>query len=825
MKRHLWLAGAATVALTCAGSARAQEQREPDIVVTAATPLFDVGEGALPFPAQTISDEELESAHAADLTDYLKRISGGVFVNETQGNPLQPDINYRGFTASPLLGTAQGLSVYMDGVRLNQPFGDVVSWDLIPKSAIRSVSLVPGSNPLFGRNSLGGALSIRTKDGASDPGFEIEGGIGSFARRTLEAQAGGKTSSGFNWFLSGDFFQEDGWRDVSKSTAYQGFGKVGWSDAVTSISLSASYADTDLNGNGLQEQRLLAANRRSVYTQPDNTRNRSGLINLSLKHDISDTLTVAGNAYWRKIRTRTYNGDINEGALGENVYQPSAAERTALTAAGYTGFPTSGETQANTPFPKWRCIANALLNSEPNEKCNGLINRSSTDQEEWGASLEATLKGRIAGVDNVLTVGVGYSDSHADFAQSSQFGYLTSDRGVVGVAGSGAFADGTQDSENAFDARVDLNGRTTSYSIYGTDSLALTDALRVEVSARFDHNVVRNRDRITPGGGTGSLDGDHRFFAFNPALAITWNPSKAFGVDAAIAQTSRAPSAIELGCSDPASPCRLPNALAGDPPLNQVFATTVEAGVHGGWGSRIAWRIGAFRTDNRDDILFVANNAAGFGYFRNFGRTRRQGVDVDARATLGRFTLSGHYTYLDATYRSAEIVNGSGNSTNNGPAPGFEGNIVIAPGNRIPLIPDNIFKAAIGWTPVDILSINLDMIAVSGSVARGNENNAHKPDGVYYLGDGSTRPYAVFNAGASLTPFKALTISVQVNNVFDKDYATAAQLGTTAFDAAGNFVARPFAAPVIGGERPLLSSTFYAPGAPRSVQVSARLRF
>jgi outer membrane receptor protein involved in Fe transport len=825
MKRQFWLSGVATIALGIATLAQAQDQHEPDIVVTAATPLLDVGEGSLPFPAQTVSDEELESAHAADLTDYLKRISGGVFVNEVQGNPLQPDINYRGFTASPLLGTAQGLSLYMDGVRLNQPFGDVVSWDLIPKSAIRSVSLVPGSNPLFGRNSLGGALSIRTKDGVSDPGFEVEGGIGSFQRRTLEAQAGGQTAGGFNWFLSGDVFKEDGWRDVSPSTAYQGFGKIGWSDAVTSIFLSASYADTDLNGNGLQEQRLLAVNRRSVYTQPDNTRNRAGLINLTFKRDLSETLSLSGNAYWRKIRTRTYNGDINEGALGENVYQPSAAERTALTAAGFTGFPLSGETQANTPFPRWRCIANALLNSEPNEKCNGLINRSSTDQEEWGVSLEATLRHDIGGIANTLTLGAGYTDSRADFTQSSQFGYLTADRGVVGVTGRGAFADGTQDSENAFDARVDLNGRTTGYSLYGTDSMALTGALRVDVSARFDHTVVRNRDRITPGGGTGSLDGDHRFSAFNPALAITWSPSKAFGVDAAIAQTSRAPSAIELGCADPASPCRLPNAMAGDPPLRQVFATTFEAGAHGGSSGRFAWRVGAFRIDSRDDILFVTSNSAGFGYFRNFGKTRRQGVDIDARATFGRFTLSGHYTYLDATYRSAEVVNGSGNSTNNGPAPGFEGNIAIAPGNRIPLIPDNLFKAAVGWTPVDMVSLDVDMIAVSGVIARGNENNAHRPDGTYYLGAGSTRPYAVFNAGASFTPVEALTIAVQVNNVFDKDYATAAQLGATAFDAAGNFVARPFTAPVIGGERPLVSSTFYAPGAPRSIQVSARLRF
>ena len=151
-----------------------------DIIVTA-TPLFHLAEDNLTFPAQTASDKQLTASHATDITDYLKRMVGGVYVNDVQNNPLQPDINYRGFTASPLLGTPQGLSVYVDGVRINQPFGDVVSWDLIPKSAIRSITLVPGSNPLFGRNSLGGALSVRTKDGRSDPGTVAEVSYGGYA--------------------------------------------------------------------------------------------------------------------------------------------------------------------------------------------------------------------------------------------------------------------------------------------------------------------------------------------------------------------------------------------------------------------------------------------------------------------------------------------------------------------------------------------------------------------------------------------------------------------------------------------------------------------
>lgn len=794
------------------------------IIVIAQTPLSDLGAGGVAGSAQAASDEDIERSHAADLTEFLRRHMGGVYVNETQGNPLQPDINYRGFTASPLLGTAQGLSVYMDGVRLNQPFGDIVSWDLIPRSAIRSISLVPGVNPLFGRNSLGGALAIATKDGRSDPGYEVEASYGSFRRRMVEAQAGGVVSDNLHWFVSGDGFKERGWRDRSPSRAVQGFAKLGWAGAESDIALSGSIADTDLNGNGLQEMRLLDADRRSVYTSPDNSRNRAWLLNLTGRHGLTDTLSLSGNVYRRFVRTRTLNGDINEESLGESLYQPNAAERAALTAAGYTGFPASGETQANTPFPRWRCIANILLNDEPNEKCNGLANRSSTRQREWGASFELTLDTPVAGGRNRLTVGASHVSSRAEFAQSSQFGYLLPDHTVMTVDGEGAFADGTQESENAFDARVDMTGRTRGFSLYATDALDLTPTLHVSLSGRYDRTSITNRDHITPGGGTGSLDADPVYHRFNPAVALRWTPFPTLAFDLAASQTSRAPSSIELGCSDPESPCRLPNALAGDPPLKDVVARTVEGGLNADVAG-IALRLGVFRTVSRDDILFVANDTSGFGYFRNFGRTRRQGIDIDASARLGRVRLSGHYSLLDATYRSAETVNGAGNSSNDGEAPGFEGAIAIRAGNRIPLVPRHVLKAAVDWDPIETVSLSADMIAVSGMVARGNENGAHEADGAYYLGEGTVPPYAVVNIGAEVRPVKALTLFMQINNLFDKSYATAAQLGSTGFDAAGNFVARPFAGPVIDGERPLLGSTFYAPGAPRSVQVGARVRF
>jgi outer membrane receptor protein involved in Fe transport len=798
-------------------------ERDPTDIVITATPLNNRDDRVPAPPAQTALAADIDRAHALDITDYLRRMPGGVFINDVQNNPLQPDVNYRGFTASPLLGTPQGLSIYLDGVRLNQPFGDVVSWDLIPKSAIARISIMPGSDPLFGRNSLGGAIAIATKDGAADRGVELEGSGGSWGRRTLEAQAGGSIGGGVDLFASGNWFEERGWRQASPSRAFQAFGKLRWHGASTSVSLSGSHADTDLNGNGLQEMRLLAADRTSVYSQPDTTRNRAWLANLSAEHRFSDHLSLSGTLFWRRIDTDTVNGDVNDDALGENVYQPNAAEREALAAAGYSRFPLSGETQANTPFPKWRCIANILLDSEPNEKCDGLQNRSSDRQREWGASGELTWDGPLAGAHSRTTVGLGYVRSVVDFAQQSQFGYLTPDRSVATVAGPGAFADGSQDSENAFDARVDLNGRTATFSAYGLESLTI-GRLTIDLSARYDRTAIRNRDRVSPGGGTGSLDSDQVFARVNPSAAIRWAPVRGVTFDAALGQTSRAPSAVELGCADPASPCRLPNALAGDPPLKQVVATTIEAGTSL-TVAPFTLRVGLFRAVSRDDILFVASQASGFGYFRNFGRTRRQGLDVDLSGTIGPVRVSAHYTLLDATYRSAELVDGSANSSADGVAPGFGGAIAIAKGDRIPLVPRNMFKAAIGWDVARFLTLDLDMIASSGVYARGNENNAHQPDGLYYLGPGRTAGYAVVNAGMELRPSKAVSIFLQVGNLFDKHYATAAQLAATGLDAHGNFVARPFAGPMVGGERPLQYSTFSAPGAPRSFRVGARVRF
>jgi outer membrane receptor protein involved in Fe transport len=794
-----------------------------DVIATTPLPGVDLEPQEIPAPVQAATRRDIEMSGAHNLSDFLNRRLSGVYVNEIQGNPFQPDVNYRGYTASPLLGAPQGLSVYMDGVRLNQPFGDVVSWDLIPRVAIAEIALMPGSNPLFGLNTLGGALSIQTKDGRSQQGTTVTLGGGSFGRGTADFEHGGYNSKGLNWYLGSSLFFEEGWRDDSPSNVRQFFGKLGWQRTKTTLGMTVAYANNQLTGNGLQEQRFLDRDYASIYTKPDITSNRSPFVNLTARHSATARLIFSGNIYYRYIRTNTFNGDINEDSLDQSVYQPSAAERAALAAAGFTEVPASGATAANTPFPFWRCIGQVLLRDEPAEKCNGLLNLASSQQRNYGLSGQMTWFGASRGNHNQFTLGAAYDGNSVGFQQSSQLGFINPDRSITGV---NAFGDGVTGGEvdgEPYDTRVNLRGRIHTGSVFATDTLSISNKWSITLSGRYNRSSINNKDLILPDAGPGSLTGEHVFDRFNPAVGVTFRPWSRLNAYASYTEGNRAPTSIELGCADPNTPCKLPNALAGDPPLKQVVTRTVEAGLRGGMEGKLNWNVGWFRADNRQDILFVASDQTGFGYFKNFGRTLRQGMKLDVDGQLWRVSLGGSYNFLDATFQSPELVNGSSNSANDAEAEGLEGLIEIEPGAQIPLIPRHIFKAYADLQATSRFTVNLGLVAMSGAFARGNENNLHQPDGQFYLGSGRSPGYAVINLGARYQVTKWLQFFAQVNNLFDRKYFTAAQLGSTGFTAAGTFIARPLAA--VDGEFPVVHATFYAPGAPRGIWGGVRIKF
>ncbi|MDR2013199.1 MAG: TonB-dependent receptor [Rhodanobacter sp.] len=787
----------------------------------------------IPAAVQTASGDDLRDSHANDLTQFLNRKFTGISFNEMQSNPLQPDVSFRGFTASPLLGTPQGLSVYLDGVRLNQPFGDVVSWDLIPRNAIANITLMPGSNPLFGLNTLGGALSLETKSGRTDPGTTVEMSYGEHARGTADIQTGGSDGA-FDWYLNTHYFTDGGWRKLSSSEQGQLFGKLGWHGEDSDLNLSYAHVKDALTGNGLQDQRLLARDYASVYT-PDSMNNTSDFLNLEGKHRFSDALSISSNAYYRKIQTHTANGDINEDAISEALYQPTADEQAALAAAGYSGFPTSGEDASNAPFPKWRCIANVLLNAEPNEKCNGLETHTRAVQDNYGIGTQLNWSADVGTSHNNFILGGAYDANRIRYTQDVQFGYLNPDHTMVVIDGPGTYADGTQNSDTAFDSRVNLSSRAHTWSLFFADTLTFAQTWSLTASGRYNRATTTTHDLLNPTGGIDSLNGHEIYSRFNPALGLTWSPTSTLNAYFGYSEGNRAPSAIELGCANEANPCRLPNAMAGDPPLKQVVTRTFEAGLRGTLWETTHWNADVYRAQNKDDILFVAApDVLGAGYFQNFPKTRREGFDLGFDSRISRVSFGAQYSYVRATYQAYGLFPGDSNSSNNIAAqdPSFRGlgggTIAVAPGDYMPLIPKHTFKAHLGYELSSAWSFDLDFRASSGTYARGNENNAYRPDGVYYLGPGRSAGYGLFDLGIQYKPQPKLAFFAQIDNLLNRRYTTAAQLGAAAFDANGNFLARPF--PIVsnapgGADYPVPRATFFAPGAPRMITVGVRYTF
>ncbi len=255
----------------------------------------------IPGNVQSITAKEIKESHSLSMTDLLNKKLQSVNVNDYQGNPFQMDVTYRGFTAGPQIGTPQGLSVFFDGIRVNEPFGDVVNWDMIPMNAIAGVDVFPGSNPIFGLNTLGGAFTLKTKDGFTNEGVDAEILAGSFGRKQLQVE-GGINNGEFALFGAGNFFLEDGWRDNSPSKVNQFFGKASYRGDKLDLSLSTLLVQTDLVGNGLVPSNEYEQNRSGVFTSPDTTKNKLQQFQLSGSYFVNDNFTVTGQVYRRNSK-------------------------------------------------------------------------------------------------------------------------------------------------------------------------------------------------------------------------------------------------------------------------------------------------------------------------------------------------------------------------------------------------------------------------------------------------------------------------------------------------------------------------------------------
>ncbi|WP_255364836.1 TonB-dependent receptor [Collimonas sp. OK242] len=645
----------------------AEAMELPAIEVIGTTPLAGLGSPIRDVAgnAQVFTRKDLAVQRQGNLAEFLEQNPTSVTVNSAQGNPFQPDISFRGFTASPLLGLPQGLSVFQDGVRINEAFGDVVNWDLLPQSAISSIQLIPGSNPVFGLNTLGGALAIYTKSGAQNPGGTVEVSSGSSRRKSVEFEQGGKAGAGGNldYFFTGNYSKDNGWADHNPSKVQQFFGKVGYQTGATDLDISLSAADNTLQGTQTLPVSF-SSNIRQAYTYPDSNRNQLGFLTVKGSHFVNEQLLVSGNLYYRHYKNSGFSSNVN-GNGGQ-----------ADAAAG------------------------------PVDMAQARNNRSEIDQTGYGLGLQMTLLGQLAGKKNQLVMGASGDFGDARFTQANQDAEFTPTRGTVAIG----------DFQQATDAKT----RNSYSGIFFSDALSMSERWTLTLSGRYNLARISIADQT---GDAPKLNGDHQFSRFNPAIGVNYNPTSKLTIYASYSEGMRTPTPVELTCADPDAPCQLPNNFIADPALKKVVSRTLEFGARGKFGTESQWSAALYRTDLDDDIQFISSNgvATNAGYFQNVGKTRRQGLELSASTRFGALGVSAHYSFIDAAFQSPFAESSPNNS-----AADANGVIQVKPGKQIPGIPRHSFKLRLDYDMNEKWSVGANGVLNSAIFARGDENNSDK---------------------------------------------------------------------------------------------------
>ncbi|MET0875758.1 MAG: TonB-dependent receptor [Tardiphaga sp.] len=681
----------------------------------------------VPAAVNAVGAGQIARTGSLNVADALQQQIPGIIISDTTGNPFMPDIQFRGFVASPVAGTPQGLAVYQNGMRINEAFGDTVNWDLIPTAAIRSATVVT-NNPAFGLNALGGAVNVLMKDGFNYQGAEINTMGGSFGRIQSSAQYG-KQIGNFSVYGALEGVRDNGYRNFSESAIRRFYGDVGYRTDSSEFHLNVGVAKNNFGAAAAVPVELLQKYWGATYTTPQTTDNRVAYANLTGKVDVTPTWTIEGSARVRTFRQKTVDGN------------PTETERCAadpgLLCFNDDDVPANGLNglQLANPFP-----ADAVL---------GQIDRTTTRSTTTGATLQATNTDQLFGHNNQFMIGTSFDSGVTRFGASAELGTIGSN---YVVNGSGIFLG--RSGEPISIGPVSLRATNRYTGIYALDTFDVTDRFSVSGGGRFNYASINLYDQI----GT-DLNGSHTFSRFNPMIGGTYKITPEWTAYAGYSEANRAPTPLELACADPARPCIVAAFLIADPPLRQVVSRTVEAGFRGSKELNIGtlgWKIGGFRATNADDILAIPSpEVQGFGYFQNVGRTRRQGIEAQVNLTSKALQLYASYTLVDARFLDPLTLDSRSPFA-------VDDTIQVMPGNRIPSVPRNRVKFGVDYAVTDAFKVGGDALFVASQYFAGDESNQ------------ATRlpGYSVFNVHASYQINKTYQLYGRIDNILDNRYST-----------------------------------------------------
>jgi len=731
----------------------------PPVEVVGASPLGGyVDRAKVPGTVQTLSAPDFTRTESPLVTDTLFQRVPGVTLSDPNGNNAAQALSYRGFFASPLQGTPQGVAVYLSGIRFNEAFGDTVNWDLIPTNAIDHSDLWT-NNPVFGLNALGGALNLTMKNGFTYQGFEGELQGGSYGRFTGGAQYGGQFGN-YSVYLAAQGLRDGGWRFQSPADSTRLYSDFGWRNEGAELHLIAGGALSSFGVAAATPIQLLDENFRSVFTTPQTTDNKMGFIALNGTYALTDTWSLQGNLYIRGFNQNHLDGNAANVERCSNSSSPEFRNHLCLQD---DAFPRPDP--VTTAFHDSFAILDTNGNPIPcppgsGNTCNttpyGTVDRTADHTTTLGASAQAVNNGNLLGHGNNFLVGGSIDRSVGNFNADSRLGFINPDLTITNnflIPGSG---DVIHTLGGFGYAPVSTDTRSIYYGLYALNTFDVDERLSFTAGARLNIASIGISDTI---GTSPDLNGNDTFTHFNPVTGFTYKLTPSLTGYFGYSQSNRAPTPLELSCSNPANPCLLENFLVSDPPLKQVVASTYELGLRQSlplYGGKLDWKAALFRTNSTDDIINVASVIAGRGFFQNVPGTRRQGIEASIQYQSPQWLLYAGYSLLDATYE----FTGDLPSPNN-PMADENGNVHVVPGNRIPGLPLNQGKLGVYYSPTPQWTVGADMVVVGSS---------------YFVGDNANQNpklpgYWTVNLHASYQLTKEVQIFGLINNTFNQRVA------------------------------------------------------
>ncbi len=740
-----------------------------------------------PFSGTFINEKKIKNSKQHDSTRLLATEVPGVSTNSVQNGVFQDDLIYRGYAASPLVGVPQGLSVLVNGFRMNEPLGDELFWEIIPLQSMKGIGFISGGSPLYGLNALGGAVSYKLKTGLDFTDYELTGLTGSWGRNSTGLEAGyTHPTKNFGILMNYKFYDENSWREASPSDYHSMYLNAAYESQKFGLNVGYIHGNSELTGNGVVPAGLLALERDAIFTAPDVKSAISNMIflesNIFLEND--DRIELGG--FFRLSNSKSFNGDSSElslcnfsggqGILIEglkpNFFNLGLSLDQVCGPSNIFGARNSDELEAALES---NIGIEFDLDEVDDDEISGtgrlsdqaINNQSDKKQNSYGFRLHWFNDLEIQSIKAKNLVGAEWYEGRTRFSSLTELANIDPFTRSTEGLGLGTFLN----EESTVVATT-----TNSSSIFLSSLIETENGWTTSIGGRYNYSNVHIRDKS---GVRPELDGSHKFSRFNPEIGVSYALSANQSVYIRYSEASRIPTPIELSCNedtfrvarefaiargdDPEDidfECRLPNAFVADPPLEQVVSKNRETGYRIQKGRQLL-EMNFFHNDVYQDILFQSTGR-GTGLFGNIDKTRRVGGELKYLFINDFLRVSSSYVYLEPTFEDNFLV-----VSPNHPRADSAGRVAVVKGDMMTGISKHQAKVNLDLYESSRIPISIRTQYFSGQFLRGDESNDLA----------KTDDFINVDLLIKIKFTKESNAYLQINNLFDSKYESFGLIG------------------------------------------------